>query len=66
LTEPNAFDPDYLFPSLLIQITRTYDAIMALLRVADQEVADSLMALHEQGEFLSPPPSFREDNNGKD
>lgn len=65
-SQPNAFDPDHLFPSLLIQLTRVYDVGIAILRNMNKDEADALVEFHEHGGFLSPPPSYTlEDEDGE-
>lgn len=41
--------------SLIVQL-RTYDVLMALYRHFDQDKADKLVALHEEGKILGPLP----------
>lgn len=58
---PNAFDADHLFPSLLIQMTRVYDVGLAILKELNPEAANNLLTWHEAGNFISPPPSYNEE-----
>lgn len=59
----SVFHPDNIGPVTVIQLTRIYDAIMALLAIADPDKALRMAEAHAQGITLTAPPAFREEEN---
>jgi len=57
----SVFHPDNIGPVTIIQLTRIYDAMMALLAIADPDKALRMAQAHAQGITLTAPPAFREE-----
>lgn len=58
--EGTVFDPANFAPVVIIQLTRIYDALMALLGEQNPEAASNLDALHSVGKFLASSPAYTE------
>lgn len=41
-----------------IQLTRLYDVSLAILQELNAEKAATIHQMHEQGDFISPPPAL--------
>lgn len=54
----DALNPINALPVLVIQLSRVYDVLIALLRVENPEVAKNIVAEHRRGNLLSPPPTY--------
>jgi hypothetical protein len=52
ITEQNLGLPVY------IQLSRCYDALLLLLNHFDEDAADKMVAIHQQGEFVGPDPAL--------
>jgi hypothetical protein len=61
IPEESGFHPNNFEPVVLIQLTRLYDVGMALLAAVDVEKAKGLALLHSRGDFATPPPAFKEE-----
>lgn len=59
----SVFHPDNIGPVTVIQLTRIYDAIMALLAIADPDKAVRMAEAHARGITLMPAPAFAEDDD---
>lgn len=57
----SVFHPDNIGPVTVIQLTRIYDALMALLAIVDPDKAMRMAEAHAQGITLTAPPAFREE-----
>jgi hypothetical protein len=58
----SVFHPDNIGPVTVIQLTRLYDAVMALLAIADPEKAIKMAEAHAKGITLTPAPAFTEED----
>lgn len=54
----SALDPANFQTVLLILLNRLYDVNLAFLATVNPDKAAELYRLHEQGAYLSPPPSI--------
>lgn len=52
------FAPENIGIVQFIMLGRIYDALMALLREANPEVATDLLEMHMQGNLMGPQPMF--------
>jgi hypothetical protein len=59
IPENSVFHPDNFSPVVLIQLARLYDVGMAFLGAIDPEKAKGLAELHARGEFMTPAPAFK-------
>jgi hypothetical protein len=59
--ESNPFSAEEAPGVQLIVQMRIYDCLIALLTVADEELADNLLAAHAQGKIVTPLPAFKMD-----
>lgn len=59
----SVFHPDNIGPVTVIQLTRIYDAMMALLAIVDPDKAMRMAEAHAQGITLTAPPAFREEDD---
>ena len=59
----SVFHPDNVGPVSVIQLSRIYDAIMALLAIVDPDKAVRMAEAHAKGIILMPPPAFAEDED---
>lgn len=59
----SVFHPDNIGPVTVIQLSRIYDAIMALLAIVDADKATRMADAHAQGITLMAPPAFAEDED---
>lgn len=63
LPSDSVFHPDNIGPVSVIQLSRIYDAIMALLAIVDPDKAVRMAEAHAQGITLMPPPAFAEEED---
>lgn len=56
---PDALDPKNALPVLVIQVSRVYDVLIALLRVQNPDLAKNMVAGHAEGKLFSPQPAFK-------
>lgn len=56
--EQDALDAQYALPVLVIQLSRVYDALMALIRLGDEDVFGALLEAHSSGKLLGPAPMY--------
>jgi hypothetical protein len=57
----SVFHPDNIGPVTVIQLTRLYDAVMALLAIVDPEKAVMMAEAHAKGITLTPAPAFTDE-----
>jgi hypothetical protein len=60
IPENSVFHPDNIGPVTVIQLTRIYDAMMALLAIVDPDKAMRMAEAHAKGITLTAPPAFDE------
>ena len=58
----SVFHPDNIGPVTVIQLTRIYDALMALLAIVDPDKAIKMAEAHAKGITLTPAPAFTEED----
>lgn len=60
MTEPVEHNiEDEMGVANFIMLRRINDVLMFLLRDVDEDAANHLASLHEQGIFVTPPPAWR-------
>lgn len=55
-----------MLSAIFIINRRTYDVLARLLANLDDEEAETLMRIHSEGGFITPPPSYRVGDNEED
>ncbi len=55
-----------LMKVLVIQTSRVYDVMLALLGVTDPHLASYIQDLHKNGQFFGPDPAILEDSFATD
>lgn len=61
--EQDALDQEFALPVLVIQLSRVYDALMALIHIHDKSAFDALLEAHTQGRLIGPPPMYKMDED---
>ena len=57
--EPESWlHPNNFQAVMIIQLSRIYDLLAILARNVDAAATDTLIELHENGVWLSPPPAY--------
>lgn len=65
-SDDDAFALKNALPVLVIQVTRLYDVMTALLRTQNETLAKNLVAAHTEGRFFSPPPAYKVEEEDAD
>lgn len=65
--KPDALSPENALPVLVIQASRMYDALMALIRLQNPDVYRNILQAHAEGKILTPDPAYMmEEYDGDD